>query len=504
MCRPRLFPKGGCVVAWDEVAFFAAQRELGRVLELNVPSRHEPHVVVALPSFSVGETLLSHYADRIPALEHRYLVALFLLNRLPGARLVFVASQRPSDAVIDDYFAMMNPAVVDDARGRFEIITVDDASARAVAAKLLGSEAALSSLRDAIGDLPAVIEPWNVDRDEATLAAVLGIPINGADPTLRALGFKSAGRKLLMQAGVPVPFGVENVASPDGVVEAARAIYDARPDTSGIVVKLDDSGAGDGNVVIRSDSLPTEPSARLAALRDVVGTLPDWYLHDLTRGAVVEERISGNEFSSPSAQIDMKPDGSVIVLSTHEQELGGEDATVYLGCRFPARRDYAPTLARHANAIGQELVSRGAVGRAGIDFVAARTGPLWEIAAIEINLRKGGTTHPYTALRHLTGGRYDPATGQWLLPDGSTRVYIASDNFLEDGWQSLTEEVAVGAIRNAGLSFKPANKVGVVLHMLSCLGIDGRCGIIAIAHTADEAESLRSQARAALNAAANS
>ena len=198
----------------------------------------------------------------------------------------------------------------------------------------------------------------------------------------------------------------------------------------------------------------------------------------------------------------MHPDGSVVVLATHEQDLGGNDATVYLGCRFPARSTYAPTLAHYAAAIGDELVSRGVVGRAGIDFVAARTSSGWNIAAIEINLRKGGTTHPFTALRHLTGGRYDALTGEWLLPDGSNRVYLASDNFLEPTWQTLSEQGAVVAIEQAGLSFDPNAKVGVVLHMLSCLPIDGRCGIIAIAKDAESAEALRTRAGEALSSAA--
>jgi hypothetical protein len=493
-----------CLLAsWDEAAFSAMQRRLGGVLELNVPSRDEPHVVVALPSFSVGETLLSHYADRIPALEHRFLVAVFLLNRLPGARLVFVASQRPSDAVIDHYFSMFDTAARAEARNRFQVVTVDDASARAVAAKVLDDDAAFWSLHDAIGDLPAMIEPWNVDRDEAMLATVLGVPINGAPPSLRPLGFKSAGRKLMMKAGVPVPFGVEDVTTPDEVADAALAILAARGDASGVVVKLDDSGAGDGNIVINARLLPTERVARDRALRERVGRFPDWYLRDLSRGAVVEERISGEAFTSPSAQIDMRPDRTVDVLATHEQDLGGDDATIYLGCRFPAQSVYAPILAQYAAAIGDELVRRGAVGRAGIDFVAARTGSAWNVAAIEINLRKGGTTHPFTALRHLTGGRYERTTGQWRLPDGSIRVYLASDNFLEPTWQSLTEETAVAAIEQAGLGFDPDRKVGVILHMLSCLPIDGRCGIIAIADTPENAQALRERARSALSTAAH-
>jgi PGM1 C-terminal domain len=58
------------VKSFDEV-----QRLLPDALMANRPASGVDHVLVALPSYSVGESLLSHYADRIPALEHRYLVS---------------------------------------------------------------------------------------------------------------------------------------------------------------------------------------------------------------------------------------------------------------------------------------------------------------------------------------------------------------------------------------------------------------------------------------------
>ena len=53
------------------------------------------------------------------------------------------------------------------------------------------------------------------------------------------------------------------------------------------------------------------------------------------------------------------------------------------------------------------LAGEGALGRFGIDFVSVRRGDRWESVAIEINLRKGGTTHPFLMLQFLTGGAYD-------------------------------------------------------------------------------------------------
>jgi hypothetical protein len=54
-------------------------------------------------------------------------------------------------------------------------------------------------------------------------------------------------------------------------------------------------------------------------------------------------------------------------------------------------------------------------GRVGIDFVAARPKDRpWAICAIEINLRKTGTTHPYCVLRNLAPGKYDPDAGVYM------------------------------------------------------------------------------------------
>jgi PGM1 C-terminal domain len=259
--------------------------------------------------------------------------------------------------------------------------------------------------------------------------------------------------------------------------------------------------------------LPHDHAAGRGALERIVTGFPAWYLTDLQLGAVVEERIAGAHFASPSVQLDVLPDGTVHVLSTHDQELGGDDGQVYLGCRFPAEAAYAPELARAGLLIGARLAREGVVGRAAVDFVAARDGDdttgtaatagdgRWRLFAIEINLRKGGTTHPFSALRNLAPGRYDIDAGRWRCVDGSTRCYVATDNLLDERWRVLTPAAAIRAIEGAGLAFDPTRRIGVILHMLQCLAIDGRCGVVAIAGTHDEADDLRAQVRSALDAA---
>jgi PGM1 C-terminal domain len=473
-----------------ESAFEAIQERLGHALELSQPGRTEEHVMVALPSFSLGESLLSHYGDRIPALEHRYLLALLVLHRI-ACDLVLVVSQAPTPEVLDYYLSLIPEESRPSARQRLHILEVPDATHRSIAEKLLDRPDLIEEVRTLIGGRPAYIEPWNVTEHEVAVAVQLDVPINGSAPRLWPLGFKSNGRRLFREAGVPVAAGCEDVRTVDDVLAAVASVRSERPYAPGVVIKHDDSGAGDGNQVIE---LRTPGD-----LRATIEALPEWYLHDLADGGVVEELVTGTRFTTPSVQIDVLPDGRVVVLATHEQVMGGAAGQVYMGCRFPADPAYVADLARHGRAIGERLADRGVLGRASIDFAAARDAKgHWHLHALEVNLRKGGTTHPYAVLRNVAPGRYDEEGGRWVTADGETRAYRATDNLIDPAWQGAPPGDVIDAVAAAGLQLDPATGIGVVLHMLSCLAIDGRLGLTAIGRTPEEAAELYDAAGAAV------
>jgi PGM1 C-terminal domain len=469
--------------------FQELQSRLAPIWALNKAGVGVDHVLVVLPSLSLADSLLAHYAPRIPALEHRYLVGYLALHRLEACEMVFLTCAAPGDEVLDYYTSLMPVDRQTHARSRLRVVVVPDRTARPVAAKLLDHPHVLDELRASFAGRPAFIEPWNVTANEVAVGQRLQAPINGTSPELWPLGYKSAGRRLFVEAGVPAPFGREDVHTVDDIVSAATAIRAARPAATGIVVKLDDSGAGDGNVVVDFRQFgggPVEP-----AIRSVMEELPEWYLRDLPTGGVVEELIAGAAFSSPSAQVEITPFGKVVVLSTHEQVLGGQTGQVYTGCRFPADPYYAARLATYARAIGERLAVRGAIGRFSVDFAAAcdERGQ-WRVYALEINLRNGGTTHPYAVLRNLVPGRYDTEQGQWVAADGTSRSYCATDNLVDSTWLGLPPAVVIESVARAGLQFNQRTGTGVVLHMLSCLAVDGRFGLTAIGHTPQHAKEL--------------
>ena len=467
------------------------QERLPDALAANRPGSGRDHVVVAMPSFSLSTSLLEHYGPRLPAMEHRYLNATLMLGRI-DADFVFVCSTAPGPEVLAYYRELVPADTARRMERRVHCVSVEDVGPRSLAEKLLDRPDLLDELRRLVGDRPAVIEPWNVTESEVAVATALGIPVNGTAPQLRAEAFKSAGRKLFHRLGVPVALGREDVHTVDDVAAAAEWIRASCPDVAAVVVKHDDSGAGDGNAVVRlrdDEGSPLDPHEVLAA----VTALPAWFLDDLARdGGVVEEMVDGDQLRSPSVQVDLMPDGLVRVLATHDQVLGGANGQVYLGCRFPADAAYAADLARHGAAVGRELVAKGCVGRAGIDVMAARSGAgPWSLAALEVNLRKGGTTHPFSALRSLVPGRYDQAAGAWVADvDGSTRAYRSTDNFVDPSLSERSPRSVIEAVRLAGLQFDPASGTGVVLHMLGCLAVDGRFGATAIGTTPEHAEDL--------------
>jgi hypothetical protein len=344
----------------------------------------------------------------------------------------------------------------------------------------------------------AFIEPWNVTQLELDLADRLGLPLNGTHPSLWPLGFKGNGRKLMRSAGVPLPIGEEDVRDVGDVLAAAKGIRREHPDAAGVVIKLDNSGAGDGNRVIRFDTCPTA-----ALVQSAVEALEPQFLSELADGAVVEELITGSQFASPSVQVDIAPLRRVEVISTHEQLIGGPSGQVYLGCRFPANARYRKQLTTYGAAIGELLAGHGAMGRFCVDFAAARSSSSgWQVLGLEINLRKSGTSHPLSLLHSLVPGHYDADAGVWSAEHGDERSYLSTDSLADSAWRGRPADEVIDAVRTAGLEFDPESGIGAVLHMFVGLDIDGLIGLTAIGSSTHHAERLHRAAVAAIRATA--
>jgi hypothetical protein len=240
---------------------------------------------------------------------------------------------------------------------------------------------------------------------------------------------------------------------------------------------------------------------RLRAMQFERDDIPfDGYVDNLGEGGgIVEERISGAELRSPSVQLRVLPSGEVELLSTHDQLLGGPSGQSYLGARFPADIAYARAISGEAEKIGARLAREGVLGRFAIDFVTVRdTSGTWTPYAIEINLRRGGTTHPFLTLQFLTDGRYEANTGLFRTPLGREKHLVATDHLESPALRGLSLDDLFDVVARHQLHFDQARQSGVVFHMMSCLTEHGRIGMTAVGDSPADAERIYRRAEKVL------
>jgi hypothetical protein len=421
-----------------------------------------------------------------------------------------VTSQPVAPAIIEYYLALLPGIIPSHARARLSLVSVNDASPRPLSQKLLERPRLLRQIAALIPDRSrSHLVPYNTTQMERDVALSLGIPMFGADPRLFGLGTKSGCRRLFHEEGVRHPIGFEDLHTLGEVLDAVLRLRAARPAVSSVIVKLNEGVAGEGNAVVDLTGLPApgspaerdEVDHRLRSMSFEQPDTPlDAYVAKLAeRGGIVEERISGVELRSPSVQLRVMPNGEVELLSTHDQLLGGPSGQRYLGCRFPADFQYARAITADAAVIGKRLAREGVLGRFALDFVVVKDERgVWTPYAIELNLRKGGTTHPFLTLQFLTDGRYDPTTALFLTPAGREKHLVATDHLESPLLRGLSLDDLFDIVARHGLHFDQARQTGIVFHMISCLTEHGQVGLTAVGDTPDRAEAIYRRAERTL------
>lgn len=465
----------------------------------------ENQTIVVVPSLTIDGV----EAEEVKAYEERYLFLLLLL-RQPRARLIYVTSERIDQSIIDYYLSLLPGVIPSQARSRLHLLATSDSSPRPLSEKILERPRFIEKIRELIPDpSKAHLVPYVTTELERDLSLKLGIPMYGADPRHFHFGTKTGCRILFREESVPHPVGEEDIGSIPEVVAAISRMRVARPRMAEVLVKLNEGASGNGNALVDLRHLPPQGSHEEApAITERVrnmkfekpDTIFDAYVAKLaTRKGIVEERLSGGEIRSPSVQMRVTPLGDLEILSTHDQLLGGPSGQSYLGCRFPADDEYARAITIEAEKIGRRLAAEGVIGRFAVDFVVIRNGDQsWHPYAIEVNLRKGGTTHPFLTLQFLTDGSYDPEKAVFTTRLGNTKFFIASDHVESDSYRGLTPDDLFDIAVRHRLQFDQATQTGIVFHMMSALSVLGRVGLTAVADSHEAAAALYDRALAVL------
>ncbi len=454
---------------------------------------------MVLPSatFLIGElrkiTGIQYYEERM------LFTTLFL--RHPRRRLVYITSLPVDEAIVEYYLRFLpDPA---DARSRLDLVSLGDDGDEPLTHKLLRRPDAVRRVRELVDGHDAYVLPFNVTAAEGRLADALDLPFYGAGPDLAWMGSKTGSRQVARRAGVAVPEGSEGHHSLAEVEGAVNAVRQSQPVAQAVVIKLNEGFSGQGNAIVDLNG-PLSPlpgsNTTFCAAEESWSSYPDKVAR---QGAIVEELLRHDGMASPSVQVRIAPSGTHEVLSTHDQILGGTANQVYLGCRFPARDLYRLAIQDAATRVADVLAAEGVIGSFGIDFLVVPVNSANDGAAhdghardgahavylSEINLRMGGTTHPFWMTRLATEGEYQTETGQLVARNGP-RCYVATDNLKSERLVGLRPGQVIDAVDRAGLGYDRYARTGATLHLLGAIPGFGKMGTTCIGGSPEEADDL--------------
>ena len=479
----------------ERIAFKQIQGSFAEQFQKAFPDKLAPKTVIIIPSLTMDQEILSKI-NGITHYEERLLCFLMLL-RMPRTHVIYVTSM-PVDPVVVDYYLSLLPGITaHHAQQRLHLLSCYDASSRSLTEKILERPRLIERIKNCIPDNHiAHMACFNVTSLERSLSVKLGLPIYGCDPDLFELGNKSNSRKVFRKCGLNVPNGFEDLYSEKDIADALADLKKHNPDLRRAVVKINDGFSGDGNAIFSYDGIKNKNDLKhrinselYARIKTVATNLQlETFLSKFKdMGGIVEEFVEGEVKTSPSVQCRINPLGESVVISTHDQELGGESGQVFLGAYFPAHKDYASDLGSMGLKVAQALQKKGVLGRFAIDFISVKMKEGWKHYPIEINLRKGGTTHPFIMLQFLTDGKYDVEKGLYYTANGQVRYYFSSDNLKREQFHGITPPDLIDIAMLHELHYDGTLQEGVMFHLIGALSQYGKLGVVCIGSSAERA-----------------
>lgn len=487
-------PAGGSVA--EALRFKKIQQRFPQQFEHVFPDKLAPRTVIIIPSLTMDREILSkisgvnHYEER--------LLCMLMLLRMPRTNVIYVTSET-IDPVIIDYYLHMLPGITGyHAQRRLTLLSCHDSSSKPLIQKILERPRLIQRLKDFIPpDHEAHMSCFIVTTQERSLAVQLQIPIYGCDPDLYDLGSKSNGRKIFRECDLSVPPGFEDLHTEDDIVDGLTRLKEQNPALRKGVVKVNDGFSGDGNAIF-SYSGSEEATDLKKWIKESLQQRLKMVAADLSyttflekyesMGGIVEEFLEGERKESPSVQCRITPTGAVEIISTHDQELGGESGQVYIGAQFPALADYAVELGIMGRKVSEALKKKGVLGRFAVDFISVKENGGWKHYPIEINLRKGGTTHPFLMLQFLTDGVYNELEGIYYTSKGHlVRYYFCSDNLKSEKYVGLSPHDLIDIAMINDLHYDGTSQEGVMFHLIGALSQYGKLGVVCIGSTPERA-----------------
>jgi hypothetical protein len=491
--NPMFFPSSGPA---SDMAFDELQKRITTNFQHDYMDDLVEKTVVIIPSLTLDRAILKtikgavHYEERM--------LCMLMYLRMPRTRVIYITSAPVDNSIIDYYLTLLPGITGYHARNRLTLFSCYDTSDKSLTQKIVDRPRLVKRIKEQIRNTKAAhMSCFNVTEYEKQLALALDIPIYGCDPKLLYLGTKTGSRLIFKKLGIPVPTGFEGLKDEKDIAIALAQLKTDKPDLDKAVIKMNDGFSGEGNAIYYYRNLKVDE--HLAST--ILATLPlhtkvvaeyisfnQFIQQFVVMGGIVEEFVPGDIKESPSVQCRVNPLGETEVISTHDQLLGGEGGQVFIGATFPANKEYNKDIALMGKQIAEELKTLGVLGRFGIDFISVKQPDgSWQHCAIEINLRKGGTTHPYMMLQFLTNGTFNWSDGVYTMSNGQSRCYFASDNVVSERYVGLTPHDLIDIAMCNHLLYDGSKQTGVMFHMIGAVSQHGKIGVVCIGKTVDEA-----------------
>lgn len=372
-----------------------------------------------------------------------------------------------------------------------------------------------AQLMESLEGRTAYAELYYATDSDSFLLNGLGLPVYGNPTATMSLGSKSGNKDVFERAGVPMARGKGYLTNRRQFAEEVYRLLSSYG-VSEFMVKLDEGASGLGNARfdLSPDTLAFIEQRRQEAQGQTAGGVFDIYLgafaqtqadivsrieEDLYnqlrpanpeatsrsfwdeefayQGQGIVEEFRSGVVSSPSGQgrvnISVDSRGRVEVVSTHEQILAGQ---VFQGSVFPADESYRTELESYTARVAEVLAEDGFIGDFGVDFLLFEDGSLM---AVEINMRRGGTSHPQFQRQVLQ--QFDPSLNL---------VYRSTDTHKSDrlrDYDSVDDFLASEEVQSVLFDFERGE--GVFFHFAGAIA-DGKVGYTAHAATPERAQEI--------------
>lgn len=442
--------------------------------------------------------------------EERMLFFSFLL-KYSRTRIIYVASKGFNSDLFRYYVGLLSNSdeEIEDKLKRLTYIEIDDSENIPLVKKLLRKQSFINAIKKEITEpRKTVLRCYNPTDDERNLAVKLGIPLFGSDQKFDFIGTKSGGRKVFKSAGANLIPGFNDLKNFGELCLASAKLIKKYPDLKRLMIKRDYSSSGKGNCILLCEDFIKEKNidikkieldklARLidhnfskyASFQNPNATYEEYRKRFNVSGGIVELYVEGEVKFSPSTQVLITHNQKAKIVSTHEQILGGPDKQLYLGCLFPSLKSHRKLIIKEGEKIAQVLAKKGIVGNFAIDYVVTYDKDLQNptVYPIEINLRKGGTTHPFRIAYYLTSAQYNPHSG--TLQCGKTPICYKALDFIESQkYIGIKPPEIISLVEHSKISFNKNTKKGVLVYMPGMITEYGRFGAICIGQSTEEAD----------------